>query len=136
MAKITGQLLHVYPTQQLQSKSGNQYQKRDFVIAVQTFDRDTGEPTVDPENTPQLTVTGDRCAQLDNIVKGQMVTVTYSLRGRRYRGEDNKERIINDINVISVTASGGAAAAAPAQPAPVQQQTPAPAVQQGDDLPF
>lgn len=103
MAKLTGRVVYVYPTQQLQSKStGNQFQKRDFVMAVQSFDRDTGEPTIDRENTPQLTLTGDRCTQLDNIVVGQMVSVSYSLRGRRYRDENNKEKIITDINVFSV----------------------------------
>lgn len=123
MAKITGQVVYVYPTQQLQSKTtGNQFTKRDFVIAVQTFDRDTGEPTIDAENTPQLTITGDRCSQLDNISVGQIVSVTYSLRGRRYRGDDNKERIITDINVSSVTPIGEQRQRSP-QPAQQPVQT-------------
>lgn len=140
MAKITGQVVYVYPTQQLQSKTtGNQFTKRDFVIAVQTFDRDTGEPTIDTENTPQLTITGDRCSQLDNIQKGQMVSVSYSLRGRRYRGDDNKERIITDINVSSVTPIGEQRQWSPQ---PTQQPQPVQGVQEGnkegeiDDLLF
>lgn len=138
MAKITGQVVYVHPTQQLQSKTtGNQFTKRDFVIAVQTFDRDTGEPTIDAENTPQLTITGDRCSQLDNISVGQIVSVTYALRGRRYRGDDNKERIITDINVSSVTPIGEQRQRPP-QPAqqPVQAAQEENKEDKIDDLPF
>ena len=74
MAKLTGKVLFIYPTQQLTAKSGNAFSKRDFVLAVQSFDRDTGEPTIDTENTPQLSLTNDRCSQLDNIAVGQIVT--------------------------------------------------------------
>lgn len=102
MAKITGKVLYIYPAQQLTSKSGNAFSKRDFVIAVQRFDPDTGEATIDDTNTPQLTLTGDRSSQLENIKQGDIVTVDYYLRGRRFRGEDNKEKIITDINVTSV----------------------------------
>lgn len=62
MAKITGKILYIYPTQQLTSKSGNTFTKRDFVLAVQSFDRDTGEPTIDEGNTPLLSLTNDRCS--------------------------------------------------------------------------
>lgn len=108
MAKITGKILHIYPTQQLTSKSGNAFTKRDFVVAVQSFDRDTGAPTIDDDNTPQLSLTGDRCSQLDGIRRGDIVTIDYFLRGRRYRGEDGVEKIITDINVSSVRPVGGA----------------------------
>lgn len=119
MAKLTGKILYIYPTQQLVSKSGNSFTKRDFVLAMQSFDRDTGEPTIDEENTPMFTLTGDRCSQLDNIQKGQIVTVDFYVRGRRYRDENNKERIITDINVVSVRANGVAMpSTAPIQPAP------------------
>lgn len=144
MAKITGKIIYVYPTEQMVSKSGNAFQKRDFVIAVQSFDRDTGEPTIDEDNTPQLTLTGDRCPQLDNITPGQIVTVDFYLRGRRYRDQNNKERILTDVNVTSVRVVGGPAAShstpTPA-PAPTTPQPPTPApnapAQKADgDLPF
>ncbi len=145
MAKLTGKVLYIYPTQQLTAKSGNAFTKRDFVIAVQSFDRDTGEPTIDTENTPQLSLTNDRCSQLDNIAVGQIVTVDFYLRGRRYRDEQNKEKIITDINVTSVRpahaplipatapAPAPAPATAPQQPAP--QPQPQPNSKQ-DDIPF
>lgn len=103
MAKIKARILYVYPTQQLISKSGNAYQKRDFVINPLSFDGETGEPTFDEDNIPQLSITGDRCSQLDGLKKGDCVTVEFYLRGHRYRNpESNKESIITDINVRSV----------------------------------
>lgn len=102
MAKITGKIICIYPTQQLQSKSGNAFYKRDFVIAVQSFDRDTGEPAIDESNTPLLSLTNDRCTQLDSVRVGHIVTVDFYIRGRRYRDDSNKEKIITDINVTSV----------------------------------
>lgn len=140
MAKLSGKVVYIYPTAQLTSKSGNTFTKRDFVIALQTFDRDTGEPAIDPDNTPQLTLTGDRCAQLDGVTPGDIVSVDFYLRGRRYRDpESNKEKIITDINVTSVRVTARAlrqpetAAAATASEA-----TPAaaPPAQSNDDLPF
>lgn len=144
MAKLTGKVLYIYHTQQLTSKSGNTFNKRDFVIAMQSFDRDTGEPTIDESNTPLLSLTNDRCAQLDNIKVGQIVGVDFYLRGRRYRDENNKEKIITDINVTSVRPIGGTPIAtqplAPEQLPASAQATPVPPAvttsPQNDDLPF
>ena len=133
MAKLTGKILYIYPTQQLVSKSGNSFTKRDFVLAMQSFDRDTGEPTIDEENTPMFTLTGDRCSQLDNIQKGQIVTVDFYVRGRRYRDENNKERIITDINVTSVRAHGAVISSTSATPsAPIAEPLPPANVQPTD----
>lgn len=150
MAKITGKILYIYPAQQLTSKSGNAFTKRDFVIAVQRFDPDTGEATIDDTNTPQLTLTGDRSSQLDNIKQGDIVTVDYYLRGRRFRGEDNKEKIITDINITSVrlnavylrpvanTPQGVPPVTPSPQPTPdeAHQTAPAQPKDPNDDLPF
>lgn len=135
MAKITGRVVYIYPAVEIPSKTpGNPpFHKRDFVIALQTFDRDTGEAAIDEDNTPILTMTGDRCSQLESVAVGQMVAVTYGLRGRRYRDNDGKEKIITDINVTSVGAMRGGYV--PQSPAANQQQDSA-AGQQNDDLPF
>lgn len=140
MAKITGKVLYIYPAQQLTSKSGNAFSKRDFVLAVQRFDPDTGEATIDETNTPQLTLTGDRSSQLDNIKQGDIVTVDFYLRGRRFRGEDNKEKIITDINVSSVRLV--ATRLIPVTPSPqptpdeAHETSPAQPKDPNDDLPF
>lgn len=147
MAKLTGKIIYIYPTQQLTTKNGNAFQKRDFVVAMQSFDRDTGEATIDNDNTPVLTLTGDRCSQLDNIKQGDIVTVDFYLRGRRYRDDAGKEKIITDINVTSVKQNAmlilpvtnpprvvpietPATPAAPAQAPAPQPKDP------NDDLPF
>lgn len=136
MAKISGRIVYIYPTVQLQSKSGNAFLKRDFVIAVQSFDRDTGEPTIDEDNIPLLSLTGDRCSQLDAIKKGDIVTVDFYLRGRRYRGDDNRERIITDINVTAVRLSGRTASAYPPPPTvtPEMGATPNPGPPEASDV--
>lgn len=136
MAKISGKIVYIYPTQQLQSKSGNAFYKRDFVIAVQSFDRDTGEPTIDEDNIPMLSLTGDRCSQLDTIRHGDIVTVDFYLRGRRYRGDDGKERIITDINVTAVRPCGRTASISPvptASPAPDTPTAPNPGTPEASD---
>lgn len=136
MATIKGKMIYIYPTQQLTSKSGNAFQKRDFVFAVQRFDPETGEVSIDEENTPMLSVTGDRCLQLDPLKPGDAITVSYNLRGRRYRRDDGKETIINDIDVRSVRGEFQ-----PKQPV-AQASTPTEQTQQpaakndDDDLPF
>ena len=121
MAKINGRVIYVYPSTVITSKSsGNSVTKRDFVIAAQRFDPDTGAPTIDETNTPMLTVVGeDRAAALDGVRPGDMVTVTYGLRGRRYRDSEGRERIITDINVTAVTPQRMAAPQPPSvSPAP------------------
>ena len=136
MAKLTGRVVYIYPTQVIKSKAtGNDFQKRDFVIAMQYFDRDTGESTVDETNTPLLTITGDRCQQLDDVRVGQMVTVTYGIRGRRYRDSDNKERIITDINVSSVVPIRSSSSVAVQQASSQSREDPA-QENEADDLPF
>lgn len=137
MATIKGRMVYIYPTQQITSKSGNTFQKRDFVFAVQRFDPDTGEVSVDKDNTPMLSVTGDRCALLDRIKAGDSITVTYSLRGRRYHRDDGKEAIINDIDVRAIRLDAIRPESVE-QPAAASPSATAQPEQQGsvDDLPF
>lgn len=134
MATIKGKMLYIYPTQQLTSKSGNTFQKRDFVVAVQRFDPETGEVSVDDDNTPVFSVFGDRCPQLDALKAGDTVTVTYNLRGRRYRDDNNKERIINDIDVRSVRGENQPAQQPASRPSQTASDTKP--KDPADDLPF
>lgn len=139
MAKLTGKIVYIYPSKTLTSKNGNAYQKRDFVIAMQSFDRDTGEPTIDENNTPQLSLIGDRCSQLDGVNSGDTVTVDFFLRGTRFRGEDGKEKIINDVNVTSVRVTSRSATAPASMPQAAPESTSAPDPgnkDKNEDLPF
>lgn len=74
------------------------------------------------------------------MTPGDIVSVDFYLRGRRYRDpESNKEKIITDINVTSVRVTTRAArqpetaAAATAREAAPAAASPA---QSNDDLPF
>jgi len=140
--QVTGKIIYLSPTQKLKAtQSGNEYDKREMAIAVQRYDPDTGIPSLDNDNTPMFSFIGDKCRLLDGLETGQTVTVSFILQGRRYRGNDGKEKIINDIRPIGVRLAGQQ----PAAPAPQQAQdapNPAPEPQQpkgtdiNDDLPF
>lgn len=134
MAKLTGKILHIYPTAEIPSKTPGHrpFHKREFVIAVQVFDRDTGEPTIEDDNTPVLAMTGERCSQLDSLIPGQMVTVSYNIRGRRYRDDGGKEKIMTDINVISVSPVRGQATV---QSVTAETPQPATAIARQPDIP-
>lgn len=139
MSKIIGQLIYIYPEVSAPLKSGEgTFVKRDFVIAVQRFDPDTGEPTIDTDNTPMFTLFGaDRVHQLDALKIGDIVSITYFLRGRKYRDSEGKERLATDIYVQSVTPAHGQPkpVAANPQPQAMPQQQPV-AQPVSDGLPF
>lgn len=99
--KITGTLLAIQPTQELQSKSGKSYKKRDFVITVRKFDPFTGEPTDDTGNTPKFTLMGERCNDLDTFMAGDVVTVNFEISGRSYE-KDGKTDYFTEVRPLSV----------------------------------
>lgn len=130
--QITGKLIYVYPTQQIQSKDGNKtLQKRSFVVDCTRFDPYTGERGY--ENTPMLEFTGDRCAELDKYKPGQIVTVTFDVQGNRYRDKDGKEQIFTRVQPYRIEARPARQQAAPAQPA---GQTPPQDIPPVNDLPW
>lgn len=145
MAKLTGKVKEIYPTNELPTKKGGTFKRRDLVIMMQSFDRETGEPTIDPDNTPVLTLSGDRCALLDNIAVGQIISVDYYISGRRYIDKEGKEKLMTSINVTNIKAISAAPTVVKVQPkqepaAPVTEQAKVPEGenQEGpiDDLPF
>ena len=82
--KITGRIISVGNTQELTAKSGNRYTQRDFVMTVRKFDPYTGQPADDDGNTPKFSLFGERCNDLNGIFKGDVVTVSFEVRGRAY----------------------------------------------------
>lgn len=99
--KISGKIVMLSPTQTLTSNKGNQYDAREFVIERMVFDRNTGFPTCDAEDTPIFKLMGENCKMLDNFKIGDEVTVDYDLSGRKYE-KDNQIRYFNDIRVFRV----------------------------------
>ncbi len=99
---VTGTITAIGVTQELTSKLGNAFKLRDIILAVRRFDPNTGEPITDNENTPQLTFSGDRCAELDKFQPGQVVTIYFDLQGRKYTDAAGITKIINDIKPYKI----------------------------------
>ena len=102
MATMRGRIVYIYPTEQKTSKEGKAYKQRDFVIALQKVNTETGAVEIDETNTPLLSVFGRRCDYIGSIPVGNMVDITYEIHGSRYRGSDGKERIQTHVRVTNV----------------------------------
>lgn len=121
--EVEGKLHRIFPTEQ---KSAS-FSAREFVLEV-------------PDgNYPQLIKfqsVQDRCSQLDNYQEGDMVKVSFDLRGREWNG-----KYLTNLNAWKIDRTGGgnsggkqtAGADFPADPFP--NYTDAPPVS-SDDLPF
>jgi hypothetical protein len=137
---ITGRILNVTPTQELISKAGKAFTKRDVVISRIIFDPNTGAPTVDTEDTPIFTLLGSSCSQLDGMFPGAEITIRFELRGRSYEFEGSR-RYSTDIRVLNVSAHAHtvdltAPTASPAAPLPSFEPTPAPVAATPQHPPF
>lgn len=103
--KITGRIISVGNTQGLTAKSGNLYTQRDFVMTVRKFDPYTGQPTDEDGNTPKFSLFGERCNDLNGVFKGDIVTVSFDIRGRSYdkNGQTEYFTEVRPIRVEKVT---------------------------------
>lgn len=143
--EITGVVKSVMPTQNGTSKSGKEWQKREFII----------EETVgNYPNSMVITAFGDRVEKLNTVRVGDRVTARFDTLAREYNG-----RYFNNITLYDFAqpqqaqqpqpqqqAYMGAPQqqmpqqyqAAPAQPYQPMQAQPIqqPQGQRGDDLPF
>ncbi|MBD5585348.1 MAG: DUF3127 domain-containing protein [Clostridia bacterium] len=99
--KITGRVLNIGPSQSIIAKSGNQFVKRDVVIMVRKFDPYTGEPSFDELNTPKFSFMNEKCQQLDKIKVGEIVNISFDVRGRAYE-KDGKKDYLTDVNPFSI----------------------------------
>ena len=110
--EITGPIHHIGQTQQITEK----FRKRDLVLLL---DGNSKWPQTVP-----FTFTGDRCDMLDSYGEGEIVKVTFNLRGRKYN-----DRYFGELSAFKIEAVGQAARPAPTQGA-------AYGAPPDDDLPF
>lgn len=87
--QITGRLLAIGQTVQIPTKSGNQFNKREFLLDATTFDPYTGERS-QYENILPLEVSEDKCVDLDRFKVGDVVTVFFALQGRSWKTQDGE----------------------------------------------
>lgn len=131
--QVIGKIVSIGQTQNLTSKAGSAFQKRDVVINVQRYDPYTGLPATDWENTPKLSFMGEKCRELDRFQVGQMVVISFDLQGRKYETANKEFDIITEARPYRIelygqrpNQSAPQQAATPSQPqAPVYPQQPA-----------
>lgn len=102
MSVVKGQLIAVYPKQDMVSKEGRPFTKCDFIIAVVEVNRETRQMEPNQSNTPMLTAYGHVVEHLNRVQPGDMVDVYFTLQGRRYREAGGAERVYTNIRVSSV----------------------------------
>jgi hypothetical protein len=123
--QITGVVLAIGNTTQVAGKDpAKPFITRDLVLDCTFHDPHTGVRS-EYENTPQLEFSGDSVAQLDKCNVGDVITVSFRIRGVRYTDKSGQPRIFTRINPYQVDVVRTANAPAyqqPVQPAPQYQQ--------------
>ena len=155
--EVTGKIESIGNELTFPSKNGGDFTKRELVVNLMQYDRNTGEPLVD-SNPVLFEFNGHNTGKLNGYNVGDMVTVAFSLRGFYYMSKtDNSQKQMNKIEGYDIVpyqsrrqqtqhpVRQGVPQAAPAgtqqqsatQP-PLNQQAPVQGTQQpkADDLPF
>lgn len=142
--QITGRLVYIGQPQEIPSKSGgNPFVKREFLLDATTHDPYTGERS-QYENILPLEVSGDKCAELDQFLVGDVITVSFALQGREWTNQDGQVKRMVSIRCYKLEARRPVHQPASAkqldiQPGPMPQKFPPEVDVNGnpkDDLPF
>lgn len=154
--QISGRVIAVSKVQTVASADPSKapLKKREIYIDCTRYDPYTGERS-QYENKPLLEFVSDKILGkvnpvLDSIQKDDIVTISFDLQGRQYKGKDGKTQFTTGIRCydIVVTRRAGQAVAQPVQAAPqasAQPQDAAPMAQspfvgegekKDDGLPF
>lgn len=138
--QLSGRVHHIGQAVQMTTKNGNPFTKRELVLDTTRYDPYTGERSA-YDNYALFEFSNDNTAQLDGLRTGQVVTVDFTVEGRKVKNEQTGEpRYFNSLRGYKVTVRQQGQAQAPPQPAPQpipQPQTYAqPAPSNYGDLPF
>jgi single-stranded DNA-binding protein len=88
--EATGKLHTVFDTKQVSER----FTKREFVVEL-----------TDNPKYPQVVLfqlTGDRCAQLDQLTVGDQVRIEFSLRGREWKSPSGEIKYFNSLDVWKI----------------------------------
>ena len=126
MFEVTGKIEVIYDTQQVSEK----FKKREFVIEIQAG--------MYPE-FPKFQVTQERCGLLDTFEEGDLIKVSFNLRGRPYEKAGEKTYFTN-LEAWRIDLSVGATAPvsppiAPIAPPPTAPQPKRPTPPPPKDVP-
>ena len=124
--QISGRVIAVSKVQTVASADPSKapLKKREIYIDCTRYDPYTGERS-QYENKPLLEFVSDKTLEkvnpvLDSIQKDDIVTISFDLQGRQYKGKDGKTQFTTGIRCydIAVTRRAGQAVAQPVQAAP------------------
>ena len=131
--QLSGRIFHIGQTVQMTSKSGNTFTKRELVLDTTRYDSYTGERSP-YDNYALLEFSNDNVSQLDDLSVGQVVTVDFTVEGRKAQDKQTGEiRYFNSLRGYKVTVRQKGQAQQPVQQ-PVMQ--PAQQTNDNDGLPF
>lgn len=80
--QLTGRIEVLGQTQQVASKSGSTFSRRELVLNCARYDQYTGEKI--SENHPQFEFSGKACEKLDGLNVGDVIVVSFTLQGSWY----------------------------------------------------
>lgn len=126
--QITGRIIEIGQIVQIPSKTGgNLFLKREFILDATTHDPYTGERS-EYENILPLEFSGDKCSELDSFNNGDVVIVSFALKGRSWTNMDGELKRMASIYCYKIEARGNVSKSP--QNTPVQQPAPQPTYQQ------
>lgn len=101
--QLSGRVLLVGQTVQMTSKSGNTFTKRELVLDTTRYDSYTGERSP-YDNYALFEFSNDNVSQLDALSVGQVVTVDFTVEGRKAQDKQTGEtRYFNSLRGYKVT---------------------------------
>lgn len=148
--QISGRILQVGEPQSIQTKSGTPFTKRELVLDTTRHDMWTGERS-QYDNYAVLEFTQDNARLLDGLRTGDVVTVDFTVEGRKTQDRQTGEtRYYNTLRGYKVAMLRQGIQASPSMQSPgyasdvppqyanaAPRQRPAPQPAQGNDqLPF
>lgn len=79
--QITGKIEKIGATNNITTKTGSVFEKRELLLDATTYDRYTGEPR---ENHISIEFSHNKCSILDSFKVSDRVTVSFVLQGSNY----------------------------------------------------
>lgn len=94
--EIIGNVHKIGMTENIQTKSGNTFQRRSLTLIQRRFDQNTGEE-FEP-NFPTIDFTRDKCMELDRYKPGDRVRIQFDVSGAKYLDKNTgEEKYFNSL---------------------------------------
>jgi hypothetical protein len=125
--QVTGKVLKVGYVEDIPTKSGNVFRKRELILDATRYDPYTGERGF--ENFPSFEFVQEKVKELDGLNVGEVVTVSFDLQGNKFTTQEGQERYFTKVRGYKVERKTQAPSL---PPLPSQEGQP----REDSDLPF